>query len=239
MPLESGSSRKSFSHNVEIEMKHGKPQKQAVAIAYRQAREKAKGGAVMCAHGGPAMCSMGCYAEGGRAEHEKGVHKATGDMPGVSDAGADYRMGDTLGDAEMISQAKAGHRKVIGEMRGMKKPNLYAKGGDVSKLRGEMTMGGHSGTPMSADPAMEEDSLMGTSEREMGRMPGMPQRNLMAEGGELVDADGDHDGDMDDGMMDQVVHEAMEAMHNRDAAGFKDALMCLVADCMMKMKAED
>lgn len=39
MPLETGKSREAFSHNVEKEMAAGKPQKQALAIAYRTARE--------------------------------------------------------------------------------------------------------------------------------------------------------------------------------------------------------
>jgi hypothetical protein len=34
MPLEKGKSKKSFKHNVETEIKAGKPPKQAVAIAY-------------------------------------------------------------------------------------------------------------------------------------------------------------------------------------------------------------
>ena len=38
MPLESGQSKEAFSHNVKAEMKAGKPQKQAVAIAYSKAR---------------------------------------------------------------------------------------------------------------------------------------------------------------------------------------------------------
>ena len=38
MPLESGKSKEAFSHNVATEMKAGKPQKQAVAIAYQKAR---------------------------------------------------------------------------------------------------------------------------------------------------------------------------------------------------------
>jgi hypothetical protein len=40
MPLEKGKSKKAFSHNVKAEMKAGKPQKQAVAIAYAQKRKK-------------------------------------------------------------------------------------------------------------------------------------------------------------------------------------------------------
>jgi hypothetical protein len=44
MPLTKGYSQKSFSKNVALEMKHGKPQKQSVAIAYavqKQALKKA------------------------------------------------------------------------------------------------------------------------------------------------------------------------------------------------------
>lgn len=39
MPLRSGKSKKAFSHNVEVEIEAGKPKKQAVAIAYREAGE--------------------------------------------------------------------------------------------------------------------------------------------------------------------------------------------------------
>lgn len=38
MPLRSGKSPKAFSDNVRTEIRAGKPQKQAVAIAYSQAR---------------------------------------------------------------------------------------------------------------------------------------------------------------------------------------------------------
>jgi len=47
MPLVSGKkakTKKGFSKNVETEMKAGKPQKQAVAIAYAQARKGKKNG---------------------------------------------------------------------------------------------------------------------------------------------------------------------------------------------------
>lgn len=42
MPLDKSKSKKAFKHNIEAEVKAGKPQKQAVAIAYSVQR-KAKG----------------------------------------------------------------------------------------------------------------------------------------------------------------------------------------------------
>ncbi len=45
MPLKKSSSKKAFSSNIKAEVNSGKPQKQAVAIAYsvkRQAKKKGK-----------------------------------------------------------------------------------------------------------------------------------------------------------------------------------------------------
>ena len=43
MPLKNSTSKKAFSDNVREEVKAGKPQKQAVAIAYSVKRDAAKG----------------------------------------------------------------------------------------------------------------------------------------------------------------------------------------------------
>lgn len=42
MPLKKGKSKKVISENIRTEMHHGKPQKQAIAIAFSEARRSKK-----------------------------------------------------------------------------------------------------------------------------------------------------------------------------------------------------
>lgn len=44
MPLKKGKSRKTIAHNIRTEMRHGRPLKQAVAIAMRMAGKRRRKG---------------------------------------------------------------------------------------------------------------------------------------------------------------------------------------------------
>ncbi len=123
MPLIKSRSKKAFSENVSKEMSAGKPQKQAVAIAY--ATQRATGKKKKMARGGEIEMP-------GETGHEKGVHRPIGYAPTGEYRNEKRRTGESLaGDAARKghSWSQQEHRRVLTEMKGMKKPNLYAKGG--------------------------------------------------------------------------------------------------------------
>ena len=109
MPLIKGKSQKSFVKNLKTELEHGKPQKQALAIAYSmQRRKKAKGGYI------------------------KGVHREdTSHGKGVSSAGQQAR--NPLPRPQQV--AKQAHLQKLLELREMPNPKLkgLADGGEATQ----------------------------------------------------------------------------------------------------------
>jgi hypothetical protein len=129
MPLSHGKSKKAFSKNVEIEMNAGKPQKQALAIAYSVKRKSGKK-----------------MAKGGQLppkDYTRGVHKDINDK-GESFVGETLRNQNHHDQPEahheaMVESAKRLHNKKLAEMKSMKKPVLpMAEGGSVKNEKRPM-----------------------------------------------------------------------------------------------------
>lgn len=91
MPLMPGKSKQAFGKNVATEMKSGRPQKQALAIAYAQRKKMKSGGMMkamkMMAEGGPVEEDTR-MREGHQVKH-KGMmqHLAASQMPMMADGG--------------------------------------------------------------------------------------------------------------------------------------------------------
>jgi hypothetical protein len=257
-----------FKKNIKTEMAHGKPQKQAVAIAYSEKahaehkKHLAMGGECE----GPSCygCSdKNCYAKGGKVDdgdmfepretlpashpekHHKGVHETVrfGDK-GVSTAGADLRN---------AHDTKEDHMRVLEELRGMKKPNLYAEGGNVNSsgnsghsrqnekgihsswAGGISKAGAHARSSQLSGADEQKERRKGFSKEEhhrvLGEMRSMPKPNLYAEGGEVHE-----DAEQDQEMMDEEIKnmmgdELMAAIDAKDRKGIMEAIEAIVLSC--------
>lgn len=133
MPLMHGKSEKAFSQNVRTEMEHGKPQKQALAIAYamkKRSKKMAKGG-----YSDDDDDDDGEKYESRQTLHEKGVNRDFHyNSKGRSEAGTYARdakdpVFSPSSQGKFLERSKKKHRDTLSEMKSMKKPNLYAKGG--------------------------------------------------------------------------------------------------------------
>lgn len=206
MPLMKGKSQKAFSHNVSTEMHAGKPQKQAVAIAYSKAGEhKSKGGTMkplprlkkMSAGGCPgASCpgcsSASCMAEGGYIANPTEAQARSGY--------SSHQKMDSAGKKSMFQgKMKMAHGGAVGEEEEeLHKDKAMEDKWDNEKYDKEQTEPGEDYT---YDPAMG-----------------------FAEGGEV-------DGESDDELMDMCAHELMEAMEKKDKKGMLEAIRAIVLSC--------
>lgn len=149
MPLKEGKSKKAFEENIAIERKHGKPEKQALAIAYAVKRKnrlkKAEGGDINAEDETSVRPNTGFgkvivvgKAEGGkveRGEYEKGVHlhdKLFPEKPGQSVSGTELREKDDEMGHKMTRRRHAGN---LEELHSMPNPKLkgLAEGGRVNE----------------------------------------------------------------------------------------------------------
>lgn len=217
MPLVHKKTPAAFKRNIEIEMEHGKPQKQAVAIAYHvkdeaQHHKMAAGGCV-----GPecrGCASANCYAEGGsidsptkRSNHEVGINRSSLRSPGTSEAGSTLHPAFSFNKDIEGHAAKREHKNTLHEMKSMKKPNLYAEGGSVNSWtkredhergvhreltrKGESRMGSHvreAGLEHNEEDKKESmEAAKHKSRQSWIEAKSMKKPNLYAEGGEVHD----------------------------------------------------
>jgi hypothetical protein len=143
MPLITGKSKKSFGKNVSTEMHAGKPQDQAVAIAYskkREAEHMHEGGSptverILANHINKMAMGGSCYSEGGMVANggDDDVDMLAGSDPAnfddlalrddlTSTYGEDDNAGDALGDAQETSDREDMISRIM-RQRKMKQTN--------------------------------------------------------------------------------------------------------------------
>lgn len=119
MPLITGKSKNAFSKNIETEMNAGKPQKQAVAIAYAKKRKAEK---------------LGKMWRGGELEEPLVVEQESAPIPPIEES-----------EAEVEKEAKdAGyheHDEFCVEGCDLDDPEYYSDGGEVSEEKSQSSIG--------------------------------------------------------------------------------------------------
>lgn len=223
MPLMHGSSKKAFSHNVKTEMDHGKPQKQAVAIAYNQAGEKkhAGGGKVCMACGGQV-----CKYDGGGP-----VDSSQGSAPGSLNVNASD-------SSDFNKKFKSGSGFAKGGMIGRPKdPSKYDQGGSVqaSPSPSPSPDSDYLAKAKAISKGFNDATAMGSASasenKYMGGMLGDPEDpSMMAEGGEVDDHNED-----EEMLLDHCAREAMDAIDRKDHKAFHSSLQYMMAHALSKL----
>lgn len=135
MPLIKGKSDKAFKQNIKTEMRTGKPQDQALAIAYNTQR---KSSPKKMSQGGHVHTSE-CMNEGGMCKYAYGGQAEADGNPGLPKAKPDNRRPDE--SQYMASTFVAGEQEVAPRKPDNKRPpedeymaDHFADGGEVESL---------------------------------------------------------------------------------------------------------
>lgn len=246
MPLNKSGSKKAFSENVSTEMHHGKPQKQALAIAYSVMR---KSGHKMAAGGMCDKCNGPCnYDEGGKVA--KPITTPTPPPP-VNAVDADKAANFRKSFSSAFSEG--------GEVKGVHKESVASQDEGLSRA-GLMARA----MRRTGDPKLKEydkEQSIEAHEKVLGEMKRMPNPKLkgLSRGGEVysigpmkdtrqpskealeaydkggpVENESDMDKDMsDDESMDNELHEGvakemMGHMKSGDHKGMLESLKALI-----------
>jgi len=188
--------------------------------------------------------SANCMAEGGnvnsnkqRMHNEKGVHQADDETKGKSMAGIFTRHAKDPGVTGRASRdlAKTEHKNVLGELRSMPKPKLYAKGGEIKGVnKPSLSDPGTSEAGKKLKPAFsvggskwDTEAAKDVHRKTLGEMKDMKSqdRTNLAEGGEVSDHDEMHEA---------LGHELMEAFDKKYKKGVMSAIEACVMRCMNK-----
>jgi len=180
MPLMQSSSDKAFKKNLKTEMKHGKPQKQALAIAYSTKRANmAKGGKMdrscpdCMAMGGSCYNHGGMIREGHEGPSEEKSHQNAG-MPNPSHA----KTRDLLAEGGMVNAMRPLHTSPE-ELDGDKDLEELHPDHDAAPMElVSVGMSSKKASDMERDLPRKSEDLSLASEIMMDR-----KRKLMAKGG--------------------------------------------------------
>lgn len=179
-----------------------------------------------------------CYAKGG----EVGVNKVNPYQGrGESEAGSKLRQSQsrhTLFPESKKREAKEIHEGTLSELRSMKKPNLYAEGGEVKGVHADDE---HSGKSMAGifarhakDPGetgeLSKKHAIKEHHKVLGEMRSQPKPHLYAEGGE-VDEEPEHEYSELHGMLGE---ELMGAIERKDKKQIMSAIEACVLQCLNK-----
>lgn len=149
MPLLKGKSSKAFSHNVETEMEHGKPQKQAVAIAYAMKRKANHGGYM--SQGGM-LTGSGYQSECN--EHCNSPCEVHEQASGFVDETAPNRMPNHQGLTDSGEQDESHEMDMVGKAL-VRRKQLLSQGGMIANKKGP----GVDGLPNEFDDLALRDGL--------------------------------------------------------------------------------